>query len=200
MFLAHCLHVTSDFDLSASLGFCIGGGLGTQEEPYTVCQYPYFRDIRLRENWQNQHYLIGANIDARESWSENTNARGLSEECLFPFFGQDDDDDPDNLIGDCSGWRPFDLEGGAFNGGLDGRGHAIRNLFSNVRPKARALFTGVIFNNGHIGEGAYIRNLGFIDPMVQRGASYRGSMGRGFTSNTAVNTSILAPENRGYHR
>ena len=41
--------------------------------------------------------------------------------------------------------------------------------------------------------------MGIIDPRVQRGTTYRGLSGENFedTPNLAMNTSILAPENRG---
>ena len=58
--LANCLSASGEkFDplaLFESLGYCLGGGPGTKDDPFVICQYPYFRDIRLRDNWQNQYY------------------------------------------------------------------------------------------------------------------------------------------------
>ena len=127
--LANCLSASGEkFDphaLFESLGYCLGGGPGTKDNPFVICQYPFFRDIRLRDNWQNQYYALGTNIDARESWGESTTEDGMSQDCASAFSGNTPRGyTSGDRIGNCSGWRPFDLEGGAFNGGIDGRGYA----------------------------------------------------------------------------
>ena len=162
-----------------------------------ICQYEFFRDIRLRENWQNQHYALGRDIDARSSWSANPFDRPCE-----PFDGE--------TQGDCGGWEPFELEGGAFSGGIDGRGHVIMNLFSTNQPQSggvginisqlnrdRLTSSGVIFNNGSIGEDGYIRNLGFVDLRVLLGVRSRDRGTSNVPANFSANTALLAPENRG---
>ena len=174
----HCIDLLGGIEDpdGSGLGFCFGGGLGTREEPLTLCSYESFRKIRTRENWQNQHYLMGGDIDATPSWRENS----TGAPCI-PFDG--------TTAGggsDCTGFTPFDLNGGEFNGTFDGGGYAIYNLFIDVPPYSPPSgyfsdLSAAIFNHGAIGREGRIRNLGIVDIRVRRG----------------INTAVLAAENRG---
>ena len=131
-------------------------GNGSSDRPYLICSYEQFNSIR---DDMDAHYILGQDIDARPSWSEDSGA-------CTPFDG--------NSVAStmaCDGFWGFP---GNFRGGLDGRGYALRNLYSNRSPPGSP--TGIIFQN-IIENSAYIRNFGIIDPRVLFGNA-GGLLGR----------------------
>ena len=127
-------------------------GLGTRDRPYLICSYEQFNLIR---DDMNVYYAFGQDIDARPSWSEHRNTNPCT-----PFDGSSvAGTDP------CDGFWGFP---GSFWGGLDGRGYALRNLYSNIAPPTAAGSSGIIFQDT-IELDAYIYNLGIIDPRVRFG-------------------------------
>ena len=138
-------------------GFLTGDG--TRARPFLICTYEQFNLIR---DDMTAHYAFAQDIDARPSWSEHGSAP------CTPFNG--------NSVAStnpCDGFWGFS---GNFSGGLDGRGYALRNLYSNRVPPIVANFSGIIFQDV-IENGAYIRNLGIIDPRVRFGTG-GGILGR----------------------
>ena len=143
-------------------------GTGTRQSPYLICSYEQFNLIR---DDRGAHYAFGQDIDAAPSWSEHRS----SSPCT-PFNGR--------FVPSmsCDGFGGFP---GNFNGGLDGRGYALRNLYSGRAPPSGA--SGVIFR-GTVSSGAYIRNLGIIDPRVRfgTGGGILGSILKGSLENSYI--------------
>ena len=141
------------------------GGQGFAQSPFVICNYEQFNLIR---DSMNSFYVIGQDIDASPSWSEG-------DPSCSPYDGANV-----AMTSPCDGFEGF---ADPFRGGLDGRGHVIRNLYSYRLPS-----TAPISNNhsatifaGEIVGGAYIRNLGIMNIRYRVGE----------------NTAVLSALNRG---
>ena len=115
-------------------------GMGTEASPYVLLNYAHLKTMR---DGLNKHYKLGADIDAKDSWSE-----GASD--CDPYTG--DGALPTGST-PCTGWVPV---GGAthFTGSLDGNGRSISNLY--VRVQAHGGLFGVT------GIRAKIKNVGLV--------------------------------------
>ena len=117
----------------APLPACVHGGSGNSAaDPKVICTYSELSAIREDVNGDsvlsNRHYALGADIEARSSWSE-----GATDcEAYNP-------DDGIAATNPCSGWVPLPKLKGESS--FDGRGHEIRDLYINSSLQNVGLFS-----------------------------------------------------------
>ena len=118
-------------------------GIGSDTSPHLICNYEQLNMIR-NDISASANYALGQDIDASPSWSEGT--AGCN-----PFDG--------NSVAaatPCEGWQRI---AGTFEGSLDGKGFAIRSLYSN-RDIASIFFENLV-------AASRVVNIGFIDFRVR---------------------------------
>ncbi len=110
---------------------CIASGDGHPDNPKWICSYSELKGI-AKEHDSTDYYILGVDIDARESWSEGTDQCGA-------YNGTDIAE-----TNPCSGWEPVgDPEGVMFFIGFDGRGHSIENLYIHSSKTYVGLFGNI---------------------------------------------------------
>ena len=139
----------------APLPACVPGGSGNSAaDPKVICTYSELNAIRGdvvvdgngRSVLLDRHYALGADIEARSSWSEGT----ADCEAYDPVNGI-------AATNPCSGWVPLPTLRGESS--FDGRGHEIRDLYINSSLQYVGLFstTGgtaqVLMKNLHMRRG-----------------------------------------------
>ena len=92
--------------------------------PKWICNYGELKEMAEQKSKDKVYYILGVDIDARQSWSEG------KENCGEYDGSSIHGTDP------CSGWEPVDLSGGFF----DGRGHTIENLYIHSSDSHVGLF------------------------------------------------------------
>ena len=103
---------------------CISlGERGTQTDPIIICNYNNLKGIN---NNRGKYYILGKNIDAGASWSEN----------LTPTLCDAFDGSTVSMANPCTGMQPI----GMFRGGLDGNDYKISNLYIYASQEGVGLF------------------------------------------------------------
>ena len=135
-------------------------GMGTEASPYVLLNYAH---LKTMGNALNKHYKLGADINARDSWSEGAmGCTAYAGDATLPTGTP------------CVGWVPV---GGAtnFTGSLDGNGHIIMNLYVYVKASGTA-HSGFF---GITGVSAEIKNVGLTNIYINVASSSSGSISSG---------------------
>ena len=112
-------------------------------------------------NALNKHYKLGADIDARDSWSEGAmGCTAYAGDATLPTGTP------------CAGWVPVGVAT-SFTGSLDGNGHIIMNLYVYVKASGTA-HSGFF---GITGDSAEIKNVGLTNIYVNTSSSSNSSGG-----------------------
>ena len=135
---------------------------GAVTDPIVVCNY---NGLMAINNARHKYYILGQDIDASASWSENES----SASCTAYDGTTIASSTP------CSGMPPI----GRFTGGLDGDGYQITNLYMNASLEGMGLFADLanqaMVRNLHL-QGVRINNTLAMDefPVVGGLAGFVG--------------------------
>ena len=133
-------------------------GMGTEASPYILMNYAH---LKTMGNALNKHYKLGADIDARDSWSEGAmGCTAYAGDATLPTGTP------------CAGWVPVGVAT-SFTGSLDGNGHIIMNLYVYVKASGTA-HSGFF---GITGDSAEIKNVGLTNIYVNTSSSSNSSGG-----------------------
>ena len=129
-------------------------GMGTKASPYVLLNYAH---LKTMGNALNKHYKLGADIDARDSWSEGAmGCTAYAGDLTLPTGTP------------CRGWVPVGDGSNNFTGSLDGNGHIIMNLYAYVKVSSGTAYGGLL---GITGVSAKIKNVGLTNIYVNASSS-----------------------------
>ena len=142
---------------------------GTAEDPILICNYEELKMIVT--HGLDKHYILGADIDASDSWSEGDDSCNA----------YDPDGDPDiPATTPCTGMAPL----GNLTGAFDGAGYTISNLFISSDAAKIGLFSD-------LAEGKSIKNV-HLESMRVHGRATGAKVGGllGSSSGVVRNASV----------
>ena len=146
------------------INLCKFDGSGTEADPYILCDYADLTE-KLQDSVNlSAHFVMYADIDARESWSQGTAG------CTTPFDGSNE------AAADCEGWEPVgSLMGSAlcsdpgascFTGTFNGRGHAVSNVWIKRDDEELGFFGAVTAPSP---DAVFIHDIALIDVHINGG-------------------------------
>ena len=158
--LLSCFFISSACAKFPDIDLCKFEGKGTSDDPYILCTYEDLMDKLQEPGNLSVHFVMYANIDASESWSQ-----GSASTCIAY-------DGTNAATATCEGWEPVGNMTDPFTGSFNGRGHRISKLWVNRDITGSGTGMGFfgVMGNPSSGGAASIRNLGLLDLNIRGGA------------------------------
>ena len=152
-----------------NISLCELDGSGTEADPYILCDYADLTEKLQDSANLSAHFVMYADIDARESWSQGT------ADCT-PFDGSNE------AATTCEGWEPvgsFPMGtalcsgpgASCFTGRFNGRGHTVSDLWIKRDDSTLGFFGAVTASNP---DTVLIHDITLRDVHIDGGDAQKG--------------------------